>query len=1035
MTLSDISIKNPVFAWMLMIGIIVFGAISLNFIGISQLPDVDNPMISVWTHWEGAAPEVMETEVTDVLEGAVMGIQGVQDVFSSSSKGSSSLRIQFDLSKNVDVALQEVQSKIARVQGHLPRDMDPVTIGKSNPEDQPIMWITLTGTVPTKKLMEFTRDNLRDQFTRIPGVSEVMLGGFAEPSLRVWLNTQKMRDYELTIDDLVSAIGFQHVETPAGYIDTGTREFNLRVTGEANSVEEFSSLVIPARRGGSALWKKFTIGDVARVEDGLEDVRQISRTMDKNTVGVGIRKQRGTNSVAVARAVKDKIKEIQKYLPAGMDIQVRFDTTVFIEESIKEIYFIMFLSVVLTALVCWLFLGSFSSALNVFLTIPLSIFGSFFVINIMGFTLNTFTLLGLSLVVGIVVDDAIMMLENIVRHREEGESRICAAIKGAREITFAAIAATVAILAIFVPVIFMKGVIGKYFFQFGVTISAAVMISLLGALTLTPMYSAQFLKTGHTTGLGKWMDSFMLMLREKYSLSLKWCLHNRWKVIGGAFSVFMISLGLLGVLKKEFIPPQDQGRLNIRISTKEGSALEFTDQVVKKVEQAVMKHGEVETYYSNFGSNSGGVNITLKDRSKRPIDPAKKRPLTQQEFIPVLRKELKTIPGIEKVSILDLSMMGLTSQRGYPIEFTLNGPEWSKLAELSGQLKTKMEASGLMADVDSDYNIGAPEVRILPDRRKAAERGVSMSAIGNSISSMIGGLRAGRFTRGGRRYDILVQMVSSERSRPEDIKKILVRNSRGELIQLSDVVTVTEKPAMLSITRKNRERAIRMFANIAPGKSQGEALKVVEEIGKKSMPDGYKIVFTGSAQTFSESFNSLYIALILGIFVAYMVLGTQFNSFVHPVTVLLALPFSVSGAFFALLLAGQSLNIYSMIGLILLMGIVKKNSILLVDFTNQRRENKGMGVNEALLNACPIRLRPIIMTSVSTLAAAVPPALALGPGAETRVPMAVVILGGVFFSTLLTLFVVPCAYSLFSRFESKQHQKEVHEALTELEKM
>jgi multidrug efflux pump subunit AcrB len=568
-----------------------------------------------------------------------------------------------------------------------------------------------------------------------------------------------------------------------------------------------------------------------------------------------------------------------------------------------------------------------------------------------------------------------------------------------------------------------------------VTISVAVMISLLGALTLTPMFSSKFLQSGHTSAIGKMMDRFMLWLKKVYAGFLDVCLENRWKVIITALIFFVASLFLFTKVKKEFVPPQDMGLLSARAETKIGSSLEFTDNVFRQIEEIIAKRPEIDSYLSNIGgdlANTGSLMVTLKPLKERPVDPQKKRPLTQQELMPMLRKELKNIPGVEKVVVSDPSLMGFTARRGFPVEFTLNGADWGKLAEVSDQVVRQMKDSGLMVDIDSDYDTGMPEVRVVPDRQKAAERGVSIQTIGTTINSLIGGVKVGKFTQGGRRYDIREQLVEAERNKVEDINKIWVRNNRGEVIRLSEVVEVVQKPSLLSITRKNRERAIRMYANVAPGKSQGEALKAVQDIGKK-LPEGYKLVFTGSAQTYQDSFSSLYVALILGIFVAYMVLGVQFNSFIHPFTVLLALPFSVSGAFMALYLTGRSLNIYSAIGIILLMGIVKKNSILLVDFTNQRRDS-GMGLKEALMNACPLRLRPIIMTSVATIAAAIPPALSLGPGAETRVPMSIVIIGGVIVSTLLTLFVVPCAYSLLARFESRQHRQDVQEALAELSK-
>lgn len=1031
MTLSDMSIKNPVMAWMLMIGIVVFGAIAYTGLGVSQMPDVDYPVLAVNLSWPGAAPEVMENEVTDIVEQAVMGVEGVNEITSSSSRGRANIKIQFDLNKNIDVALQDVQAKLAAAQRNLPKDIDPVTISKSNPDDTPIIWLSLSGTRPVKDLMNYTKDHLQDYFTPIPGVSEVMLGGYLDPALRVWLDPNKMKAKEITPDDIINAVQAGHNEVPAGYVVNPMKEVSMRVMGEAGDVKEFASIIIPSRKG-SPIWNTLRIKDVADVEDGTEDDRFRSRTPDGRAVGLGIKKQPGTNAVEVARRIKEKLKEIQKFLPEGMKLDLRFDSTKFIEDNAREMSFIIILSVVLTSLVCWLFLGSFGTAVNVFLSIPMSIFGAFFVIKMFNFTLNTFTFLGLSLVIGIVVDDAIMMIENISRHGEEGESRVRAAIKGSREITFAAIAATVAILAIFLPVIFMPGVIGRYFFQFGVTISAAVMISLLAALTLTPMYAAQFLKPNKGTNRRvPFMEVGMNKLKAGYAKVLTICLENRWKVIIFSTVLFAFSLYLFTTIKKEMVPSQDQGRISININTPPGSSITLSDEVLTKAEKIVASRTDIENYFSNVRPSGGGLYVTIYDKKKRPIDPVTKKVMTQQQIIDTLRKQIKMIPGVTTVNIQDMSLMGFSAGRSSPVDFIVMGPDWDKLAELSTTMKNKMDESGLMVDSDTDYKTGVTELLVVPDRKKAAQKQVSMQTIGNALNSLFGGVKVGKYSRGGKRYDIIMELKLADRNDKRNVDKVYLRNSRGELIKLSQVVSVVEKPTVMSITRENRERAIRVSANILTGKSQGEALKAVEVIAKSVLPDGYRIAFTGAAQTFKDSLQSLLIALIFGIFVAYMVLGTQFNSFVHPLAVLLALPFSLTGALIALAIGGFSLNLYSGIGILLLMGIVKKNSILLVDFTNQSRD-KGMTVTNALLYACPIRLRPIIMTSAATIAAAIPPALSLGPGSETRVPMSVVIIGGVIFSTAFTLFVVPCAYSLMSKLESKAHIAEVHEAMVEL---
>jgi len=1056
MTLSDYSIKNPVFAWMLMIGIIVFGAIGFERMGVSQLPDVDFPVVSVAVTWEGAAPEVMETEVTDVIEDAVMSVEGIKDITSQSQQGYAQLTLEFELDRDIDVALQEVQTKIAQAQRNLPRDIDPPIVTKTNPEDQPIMWVALVGDVPLKDLMHYYSEVLKDQFTTVKGVSSIRSGGYIEPNLRVWLDAKKMQEKEFTVEDILNTVSYQHAELPAGYISSGPKEINVRVYGEAATPKQFEDITIHQRVRGGPIWKQFRIGDIGTVEDGLADIRRISRSWGERAVGMGILKQRGTNAVAVAKGVKQRIKEVEKIIPRDMKLRVVFDSTQFISDSVHELEFNLILSVILTSLVCWFFLGSFSATINVLLAIPTSLMGAFIVMYFAGFTINTFTMLGLSLVIGIVVDDSIMVLENISRYQEQGKPRREAAIIGAREITFAAVAASVAILAIFVPVIFMEGVIGKFFFQFGVTISVAVMFSLLEALTITPMRCARFLTVGHRTRFGRFVDTLMHALARGYRSVLVLFLKGRFIILIIAAVVFASSLYLLPKIKKEFLPAQDQSRFRVRIQMPLGSSMESTDAAFKTAEDILMKRPEVEHVFSGIGSIMGGqVNqgfmfITMKDREERPRVPSARlglangmrgalrraialvypaardwpflqpvdrtRPLTQQEFMGTVRKELSKVPGVERVVIQDLSLTGFTAKRGFPVEFSVQGPDWDKLGALSEEFMKRMKDTGAMTDIDTDYQLGMPELQIYPDRFKAAKQGVSVLSIADTINAMIGGIRMGKFTSRGKRYDVRVRLAESDRSSPKDVKKMWVRNQFGEVVELGHVVTTEVKPTLHSITRKLRERAVTVYANPAAGHSQQEALAAVRKIAKEILPDGYHITFSGGSQAFQESFRSLIFALVLGIFVAYMILGTQFNSFIHPFTVLLALPFSVTGAFLILYLTGTSLNLYSMIGLILLMGIVKKNSIMLVDFTNVRRE-KGMSVREALLDACPTRLRPILMTSITVIAAAVPPALAVGPGAETMVPMALTVIGGVAFSTLLTLFVVPCAYEVLSKFE------------------
>jgi hydrophobe/amphiphile efflux-1 (HAE1) family protein len=1023
MSLSEISIKRPVFAWMLMAALIVFGWIAFKRMGVSQLPDVDFPVVSVSLSLEGAAPEIMEVDVVDPLEDALMGVQGITNLTSSSRMGSASISVEFDLEKNIDTAVQEIQNVISRTLQRLPKDIDPPVVTKSNPEDNPIIWLSVSSaTMPRPALMSLVRDQIKDKFSSATGVGEVMMGGYVDPSLRVWLSSEKLKKYYLTVSDIFNTIQLEHTERPSGRIENLEKEINIRTMGEAPTAEEFGKLVI-SKRGGAPNYNPIRLNQVARIEDGLNDVRSKSRVMGVSAVGLGIKKQRGTNAVAVAKAVKERLEDVKKILPKDVDIAVRFDSTKFIEDSVHELNFTLILSAILTALVCWAFLGSWSATMNVVLAIPTSVVGTFIVLLALGFTLNTFTLLALSLAIGIVVDDAIMVLENIVRHKEMKKDRFLAALDGSREITFAALAATVAIIAIFLPVAFMKGIIGKFFYQFGVTLSVAVALSLLEALTLTPMRCSQYLDLSERSSrIGKFIEAFFEKSALSYEKIVTKTLKHRGKVIGASLLFFVLSYVSLSWLRKEFVPSQDQSRLFMRVRTDIGSSIHVTDAKVAEIEKILSQRSEVAQYFSTIGQGSevnvANIFITLKDFKDRPRDETQNKKLTQQELMEVLRKEMKLVKGA-KISLQDLSLSGFSAKRGYPIEFTVQGPEWAILTDSVTKITQAMDQTKMMTDIDTDYREGMPEVRVVPDREKTRAFGVSIADVSTSIDALMGGQIAGKFSKGGHRYDVRVRLEEIERKNPDDIKRLDVRNNRGELIPISSVVKLEERMSLQGISRQNRQRAITVFANVARGSSQAKAIEEIQRLSKNILPSGYFIQVSGSAKTFQESMSSLVAALVLGILVSYMVLASQFNSFLHPLTVLVALPFSVSGAFLALLIANQSLNIFSMIGLILLMGIVKKNSILLVDFTNQLRE-EGMGVEAALIKACPVRLRPILMTSIATIAGALPAAFAIGPGAESRIPMAVSVVGGVLVSTVLTLFVVPCVYSLLSKFEGQR---------------
>jgi HAE1 family hydrophobic/amphiphilic exporter-1 len=900
---------------------------------------------------------------------------------------------------------------VAQAARRLPRELEPPIVSKRNPEEEPIMWLSLSGTRSATFISDYIRNVLRPQFQALHGVGEVSLGGYRERNVRVWLDATRLEAQGVTGLDVQNAIAREHLEVPAGRLETETREMNVRAYGEALDLEQFRQLIILYKDGAPV-----RLADVAVVEDGLEDRRRLARAMGETAVGFGIRKLRGANAVEIGHLVRAKIEEARKDLPEGLALGINWDTTRFVEEAVDEILFTLLMAALLTGAVCWFFLGSWSSTVNVLLAIPTSILGTFIVMYFFNFTLNTFTVLGLSLTVGIIVDDAIMVLENIYRHRERGEGKVKAASLGAREITFAAAAATAAIVAIFLPVAFMKGVIGKYFFQFGVTISVAVLLSLLEALTLTPMRCSRFLQVGERTDrVGRAAERFFTGVASRYRRTLAPALDHRLVVLAGASVFFILSMGLLGHLRKEMLPTQDIGSFRVRLLMPVGTSIDAMDRSFTAAESYLMGRPDVERVFGFIGGGSGEVNsaillVSLKPPGERPVDPALERRPSQQDVMNQVRGRLNAIPGVN-ASVIDPSQQAFGGGRGsMPIDLSIHGRNWDELASRSDEIVRKMRDSGLMTDVNSNYLVGMPEVQVHPNRDRAADLGISMADIGQTISIAIGGQRAGRFEDGGRRYDIRVRLLAPQRQRADDIRRLLVRTGTGQLVRLGDLVRIEEHAELQAITRKDRQRAIGITANVAEGASQADALAASLRFARETLPDGYRAALSGSSQTFQESFDSLLFAFAMGLIVAYMVLATQFNAFTHPITVLLALPFSVSGALIVLWLAGQTLNIYSMLGLILLMGLAKKNSILLVDFTNQVRET-GVPVREALMTACPIRLRPILMTSVATIAGALPAAMALGPGAELQRPMALALVGGIFVSTLLTLFVIPCAYS------------------------
>jgi hydrophobe/amphiphile efflux-1 (HAE1) family protein len=1014
MNIIKISIIRPVFAWILMSALIIFGSISFLRLGISQMPDVDFPIISISLNYEGASPEIIESDLIDPFEERLLSLEGLKEIKSTARQGSANIRIEFNIDRNVDVALQEVQAAISQIR--LPTGViDNPIVRKQNPEEEALMYIGIWADKPTREIANFANDFLADQLQTVPGAGDVSVSGFSTRNLRVWIDQEKLKKSDLTVTDVLDSIQQQHVERSAGYISDKKTELNARQYGEAQSVEEFANLPILKRGGGVIYNQKYRLKDFARIEDGLSDIRRVALIEGNNAISISVKKQRGSNEVALGQAMREKVKELQSRLPEGYKMRIIVDFTTSTEATVHSTQLKLLYAGIVTVLIVFLFLGSFASAFNVFLSIPTSIIGTFFVMYFAHFTMNLFTLLALALVISIVVDDAIMVLENIIRHYRMKKSPTQAAYDGAHEVMGAAIASTLAVVAVFAPVIFMDGIIGKFFLQFGIVMSAAVLLSLVESMTITPMRASQFLKfSSETNKYEIWLDHKFEALGHFYQKSLNYVFKFRWISLSVGIAIFLASLSLFKFVKREFVPAQDQNFLILNMQTSLNSALEATVERAVEVEKVLKTIPEIQGYFLNVGSggpssssNQGFIPITLVDSTERKLN--------HLQVMEKIRSALSSVEDV-KFQLRDISTRNLSSGRTYPVSFNLRGPDYEILGQKADEIMKRLEDEKLGQDLDTDYKKGINEIRIYPRRDLIAKNGVSMDTVTRTINTAVAGSREGQFTQDGRRYDIRVKLEQGAIRSKDDIKKIYVRNVTGNLISLANLVDVEEKPVIQSITRINRQRSISVFGAIPPGQSQGKVVAEARRIAEEVLPPGYSFNLEGASAGFDDTFKSIYFALILGVIVAYMILAIQYNSFLHPISVLMALPFGLSGALLALWVSGQSLNLFSLIGVIVLMGISKKNSIMLVEFTNQVRE-KIPNAREALIIACPVRLRPILMTSFATMLAAIPLLLKTGIGKETSSALAITVLGGTFVSTLFTLYVIPLIYEVLSPLE------------------
>jgi multidrug efflux pump subunit AcrB len=1030
---TDTCIRRPVVAWMLMLATLIFGVIGYLRIGISELPDVDIPYVTIQVAWEGAAPEMIEHDVVEPIEESLAQVQGLKSLTSTARNGSATIQMEMAVSRDIDLAIQDVQNKLGQVQYLLPADVEPPVVMKANFEDFPIMWISLSGPFSQAELADVARYTVRPKLQTVPGVGEIQWGGYLERNVRIWFDRERLDERGLTAGECVAALRRAHQELPAGRIETASREMDVRVYGEALRLAELAAIPV----GGTAA-QPVRLRDVALVEDGFEDQRAIGRNSGRPAQALGVKKQIGENTVAVAAAARQAIETIRPTLPAGMSLEINYDGARFIAQSVHEVQFELLLSVALTSLVCWLFLGSFRAAFNVVLAIPMSVMGTVAVLYFCGFTLNTFTLLALALAIGVVVDDAIMVQENISRHAERGLEARRAASFGTREIRFAALAATVAIVAIFLPVVFMPGIIGKFFLQFGVALSVAVILSYLEAVTLAPARCAQFMRVGRSERgwLGRHADAVFARLARTYRRMLPATLRHPWLTLAAAVLVFAGAIAVLAspLLRKEATPQVDDGVLFVRYETQAGASLEETDRLMRRVEDWLLARSEVQRFFTIVGGFGGtGTNTAVMFVT---LTPAGSGRIGKFAFKEVVTDELNRIPGLKTVVQEDPG----PGSRGYTIEYSLRGNDWGQVVRGAEELTRRMEAartepSGserlfarlglgalpepkpLFIDIDTDYQLGRPEIAVRPDRDRCHDLGVPIADVAQTMNLLVGGAKVGKFSQGSRRVDIRARLLAADRLTPDDLGTYRVRTASGQLVPLSELVTVAERPVLQQISRKDHARAIAVFANMAPGLGQKDGLDRMPELSRDLGP-GLALAEEGASAYFREVMESFAIAFVLGILFAWMILAAQFNSILHPFTVLSILPLAIAGAAFSLALGGFSLNIFSFIGILLLMGLVKKNSIILVDYA-ERGRLAGLSPGWAILRAGSVRLRPILMTSAATAAAAVPVVLGLGAGTELRQPMAVAVLGGVILSTVLSLVVVPACYVILERLRER----------------
>lgn len=1014
MNISDIAIRRPVFTSMVMVAMMVLGFVAFTRLGVDLFPDISFPIVTVTTPYPGAGPEEIEQLVTRPIEDAVSSLGGVDSVRSTSREGVSSVVISFEIGTDVKMASVDVRDRVTTARRFMPPDVLEPTYLRLDPSAAPIQTLVLSGEVDARSVRGLAEDVVKPILERTDGVASVTVRGGEEREIEVRLSVEKLARFGLTVSQVSQALALENANVPTGRLDQGTQETSLRLQGEVRRVDELARLVV-ATVGGVPV----TVGDLGLVVDGAKERRTLVRVNGQEAVAIDIMKQSGGNTVAVAEALAGPMAEARAALPPGVSLGAIIDTSVFIKENADHVEQELVLGALAAITVIFLFMLDWRSTFISALALPTSIVATFFGMYLVGFSLNMMSLMGLSLSVGFLVDDAIVVRENIFRHIEKGEDPFTAARNGTKEIALAVLATTATILAVFVPVGFTTGIVGQMFKQFALTVAIAVSVSLFVAFTVDPMLSARLVKPRDQMHvrprgpLGAWLG-FLESLDQGYRRVLGWALRRRWTVLAGATAAFFLSFAAVGLMGTEFFPKPDRGQFMVNVTLPPGTALSRSSEVAGHLEDIVRADPDVTLVFTTVGVSEEArkiaMRVTATDKDERDR--------SLEDITATLRQKFSQVPGI-RFSFSEAGLMeGDSELRQAPITLNVRGPDLETLARVADQIGAIVAETPGVTDLDSSYAPGQPELRVNLDRDRAAALGVSAAAAGGALRSAVVGETPTRYREGERDYDVRVRLQEGDRDDAAALSALPIP-SRAGLLSLGQVATLERGTGPASIVREARQRQITISASVV-GRSLGEVVSEIEDsVSHLALPAGYSATFSGEAERMKESMAAFGVSLLLAVVFTYVVLASQFESLVHPVTIMVSLPLAIVGALLGLFLTGNALGMSAFIGVILLMGLVTKNAILLVDRANQLRDEGGLGVKDALLEAGPTRLRPILMTSATIVLGMLPTAISDGPGSEFRSPMAISVIGGVITSTLLTLVVVPVVYTMLDRLTSR----------------